>query len=157
VSDERYCANCRAELPKGATVCPVCGVYAGDVFDGRLPRKKGSTRWIPILFGVIAVISVATIVVQWPALTKSHPARAFFPGRAPAPVHAPFAKDLPGEAGAMLSLRQQLVSDQIPNECLALMSKGLHEGAYSVRAVDRCKHRQLGEWKIDAKTHAVSR
>ena len=157
MSDERYCSNCRAELPKGAIVCPVCGVYAGDVFDGRLPRKKRSMRWIPILFGVIGIVAVAAIVVQWPNVTKSRPVRMFFPVRARAPVHAPFAKNLPGEAGAMLALRQQLVSDQIPNECLALMSKGLHDGAYAVRAVDRCKHRQLGDWKVDAKTHAVSR
>jgi hypothetical protein len=72
-------------------------------------------------------------------------------------VHAPAAKKLPGEAGAMLAIRQRLVSNDIPNDCLAMISKGEHDGAYRIRAVDRCRHRPLGDWKVDAKTHQISR
>src|SRR5438270_4038418 len=44
--DERYCTECRAPIPKGESVCPACGVYAGDVFDGKLPRKRRSRAWL---------------------------------------------------------------------------------------------------------------
>lgn len=57
----------------------------------------------------------------------------------------------------MLAIRQRLVSNDIPNECLALISKGLHHGSYRIHAVDRCRHRQLGDWNVDAKTHQISR
>jgi hypothetical protein len=138
VSEDRYCANCRAELPKGAVVCPVCGVYAGDVFDGKLPKAKRSYGWLAVLLGVAALIAAAALLVRSPPRHL--------------PVHAPAAKSLPGRAGAMLALRQRLVSDQVPNECLAMMSKGMDGGAYVIAAVDRCRHRSLGEWKVDGKT-----
>lgn len=144
VSEDRYCANCRVELPEGAAVCPACGVYAGDVFDGKLPTAKRSYGWLVVLLGVVALIAVAALFVRRPLATHL-------------PVRAPVAKNLPGRAGAMLALRQHLVSDQVPNECLAMMSKGMDDGAYVVAAVDRCRHRPLGEWKVDGKTHAVKR
>jgi len=144
VSDERYCTNCRARLPSDASACPACGVFAGDVFDGRMPREKRShAPWLVIL-GVIALIAAAAIFIRWPRARHT-------------PVRAPVAKSLPGQAGAMLAIRQRLVSDQLTNECLALISKGSRDGAYLVAAVDRCQHRSLGEWKVDRKTHAVSR
>ncbi|HEX3583451.1 MAG TPA: zinc ribbon domain-containing protein [Thermoanaerobaculia bacterium] len=151
MSEERYCSNCRVELPKGAAVCPACGVYAGDVFDGRLPRVKRSYgTYIIVVLAVIAIFALATLFVRWPVpIFNSAPPRAH--------AIAPRAKKLPGEAGAMLAVRQRLVSDQIPNECLVLLSKGLHDGAYVIRAVDRCRHHQLGEWKVDARTRKISR
>jgi hypothetical protein len=144
VSDERFCTNCRVEVPKGASACPACGVYAGDVFDGRMPREKRShAPWL-VIVGVIALVAGAALFVRWP--------------RAPhTPARAPTAKSLPGPAGAMLAIRQRLVSDQLTNECLALIGKGSRDGAYLVAAVDRCQHRSLGEWKVDRRTHAVSR
>ena len=152
MSEERYCSNCRAELPKGAVVCPACGVYAGDVFHGRLPRAKRSYgTYIIVVLGVIAIFALATLFVRWPVLPilSSAPPRPH--------KTAPRAKKLPGEAGAMLAVRQRLVSDQTPNECLVLMSNGLRDGEYVIRAVDRCRHQQLGEWKVDAKTQEISR
>ena len=152
MSEERYCSNCRVELPKEAVVCPACGVYAGDVFDGRLPKPKRSYgTYVIVILGVIAIFALATLFVRWPAMPIF--------SSAPPRIHktAPRAKKLPGEAGAMLAIRQRLVSDQTPNECLALMSKGLHDGAYVIHAVDRCRHQQLGDWKVDAQTHEVSR
>ncbi len=152
MSEERYCSNCRAELPKGAAVCPACGVFAGDVFDGRLPRKKRSWGTFAIvILGVIAIFGVAALFVHWPKtpIFSSAPLRPH--------TIAPRAKHLPGEAGAMQSIRQHLVSDEIPNDCLALISKGLHDGVYVVRAVDRCRHKQLGDWKVDAQTNKISR
>jgi len=152
VSEERYCSNCRAEIPKGAGVCPACGVYAGDVFDGRQRRRKRAWGTFAIvILGVAAIFAVASFFIRWPKMPifSSTPARAH--------TVAPRAKRLPGEAGAMLAIRQHLVSDQIPNECLVLMSRGLHDGVYVIRAVDRCRHRQLGDWKVDAGTHEISR
>ncbi|HEV8435475.1 MAG TPA: hypothetical protein VGR95_18850 [Thermoanaerobaculia bacterium] len=150
MSDERYCSNCREELPKGAVVCATCGVYAGDVFDGRHPRAKRSYgTFIIATLGVIAIFALASLFVHWPSYVASKPPRSH--------TIAPRAKRLPGEAGAMLAMRQRLVSEQIPNECLALMSKGVHEGVYVIRAVDRCRHQQLGDWKVDAKTNKISR
>gem|GEM_PF-2363805 len=150
MSDERFCSNCRAELPKGTAVCPACGVYAGDVFDGRLPRpKRPYGTFIIAILGVIAIFALASLFVHWPSYVPSKPLQSH--------TIAPRAKSLPGEAGAMLAIRQRLVSDQVPNECLALMSKGVHDGAYVIRAVDRCRHQQLGDWKVDAKSHEISR
>lgn len=152
MSEERFCSNCRAELPKGASVCPACGVFAGEVFDGRLPREKRPYgTYLIVILGVIAIFAVATLFVRWPGVPIFH---SIHPR-----VHktAPRAKKLPGEAGAMLAIRQRLVSDQVPNECLVLMSKGLHDGVYVIRAVDGCRHQQLGDWKVDAKTHEISR
>jgi Flp pilus assembly protein TadB len=120
-------------------------VYAGDVFNGKLPRRtKRSNRWLAILVALVVVVTLGIRFLRWPSMRR-------------VAARAVAAKKLPGEAGAMLVLRQHLVSEQTLNECLALMSKGLHGGAYHVRAVDRCRHAQLGEWKIDAKTHAISR
>ena len=150
MSEERYCSNCRGEIPKGAAVCPVCGVYAGDVFDGRLPRRKRSYgTYLIVVLAVIAIFAAASLFVKWPSFPASRPMQ-------PHKV-APRAKSLPDEAGAMLAVRQHLVSDQIPNECLVLMSKGLHDGIYVIRAVDRCRHQPLGDWNFDAKTHEISR
>ena len=150
MSEERYCSNCRGEIPKGAVVCPVCGVYAGDVFDGKKPREKRSYgTYVIVVLAVIAIFAAASLFVRWPSLPLSRPLQPH--------KGAPRAKNLPGEAGAMLAVRQHLVSDQIPNECLVLMSKGLHDGVYVVRAVDRCRHRPLGDWNFDAKTHEISR
>ncbi len=152
MSEERFCSNCRAELPKGASVCPACGVFAGDAFDGRPPREKRPYgTYVIAILGVIAIFAVVALFVRWPEIPIFH--------SAPPRPHktAPRAKKLPGEAGAMLAIRQRLVSDQIPNECLVLMSKGLHDGVYVVRAVDGCRHKQLGDWKVDAETHEISR
>jgi hypothetical protein len=144
VSEGRYCSNCRAELPEGAVVCPVCGVYAGDVFDGKLPKQKRSFGIWVVIAGVLALIAAAALFVDQPRSAHK-------------PLRAPVAKSLAGRAGAMQAVRQRLVSDQVPNECLAMMSKGMRDGAYIVDATDRCRHRTLGEWKVDAKTHAVTR
>jgi len=146
VNEERYCSNCRAEIPKGVVVCPVCGVYAGDVFDGKLPRRKRSYGWVVVLLAIGIVAAGAVYFLKSPT-----PDRV---SRAPGPI---LSKKLAGAAGAMQAIRKRLVSDQIPNECLVLMSNGERGGEYVVRAFDRCQHKQLGEWKVDAKTHEVSR
>src|ERR1043166_5005168 len=105
VSEERYCSNCRVEIPKDASVCTACGVYGGDVFDGRLPRQKRPYgTFIIVILGVIAIFALASLFVRWPTHVASPPLRPH--------TIAPRAKALPGEAGAMLAIRQHLVSDR---------------------------------------------
>ncbi|HEY2324240.1 MAG TPA: zinc ribbon domain-containing protein, partial [Thermoanaerobaculia bacterium] len=74
MSEGRYCSNCRAELPEGAAVCPACGVYAGDVFDGRLPRRKRSYgTFIIVPLAIIAIFALASLFVRWPSPGASQP------------------------------------------------------------------------------------
>ena len=112
VSEERYCSNCRAELPKGATSCPACGVFAGDVFDGRFPGKKRSYSALIVILGVVALIAAAALFVRW-SQTKQDAA----------------VNQHRGRATGMSAIRQRLVSDQLPNECLALIREGKRDGA----------------------------
>ena len=67
--DERYCTECRAAIPEGASVCPACGVYAGDVFDGKLPRKRRSRAWWWLALIVVAA-AAAWMLAPWPRETK---------------------------------------------------------------------------------------
>lgn len=155
VSEERYCSNCRAELPEGAASCPACGVYAGDVFDGRLPReKKRRGSWI--LFFSLVLLAVA-LFLFWPRTEKIP--------HAPLPVRV--VKDRPGvshrapgasvsEAEAMMALRRAL-SASARDECIALIAKGFRDGGYQISASDSCEHRPLGQWRVDGKSRSVTR
>src|SRR5215212_2009815 len=52
-NDERFCTNCRAPLAD-ATDCPACGVYAGDLFDGKI-AKQGPRRIWPYLLVLLLI------------------------------------------------------------------------------------------------------
>jgi ribosomal protein L40E len=146
------CTNCDARIPRGATSCPNCGVYALDEPPkAPLPPRR---NWWP-LATVVLIIAIAPVAWWW---IKYQP--QFAPPVEPAkplPVHV--VRDRPGgnvaEAEAIRALRSYLVVRGTPADCVAILSNGLHGGAYQLTALDRCKNIKLGPWSVDAKTHEV--
>ena len=57
---ERYAA-----IPEGASVCPACGVYAGDIFDGKLPKQRRSRAWWWLALIVVAA-TAGWMFAPWP-------------------------------------------------------------------------------------------
>jgi len=153
MTDERYCTNCRALIPRGSDVCAECGTYAGDVFDGKLPRAKrrtSSALWILLLAAAIAAGG------YW-----FFNRRAALPRADTGPVRV--VGDRPGgekqRAEAAMSLRHYFAAQPQPikSECLAIINRGYGNGYYSFDAVNSCDRTRLGRWKVDAKTKVVSR
>ncbi len=142
------CSNCDTPIPHGATSCPNCGVYAFD----EPPRPPAPPRrvWWPL----VAVMAMVLIGVGFWAMQKQKKPPA--PAK-PLPVHV--VRDRPGgniaEAEAIRELRRHLAARGIPPDCIAILSNGLHGGAYQLTALDRCKQIKLGPWRVDAKTHEV--
>jgi hypothetical protein len=160
----RYCTNCRAVIPAANDVCPACGVYAGDVFDGRLPKASGERRtarrlWLPVLVAIVAAGAGAwwwwTRVGQFPK-ADTGPIRVV--GDRPGGVRRPAGAGM-SEAEAILTLRHFFAArpDAIKSECLAVMSRGYSNDYYSFDTVDSCARTRLGRWRVNAKTRAVSR
>ena len=163
VPDDRFCSNCRAELPKKATECPSCGVYAGDLYDERVHRPK--TR--AALFGTLLVVAVLAggAAIWWNERDKLPPREK--PAADAPPVRV--VGDRPGgarrtkgakvnEAEAILLVRRHLVATMgLRSECVALLGRGSDRGAYVVTAHDRCTSTRLGKWRVDGKSGAVSR
>lgn len=141
--EERYCGNCRALLPDGASVCPACGVFAGDVFDGKMPRpKRSGGGWLAAL-----VVIVLAAVAFWYAVKTSAP---------PPAKRVPFVATAPkNERDAIGAVRRYLISTGARNECLALIGKGSRDGSYVVGAVDHCAHKTLGRFLVAAKSGKV--
>jgi hypothetical protein len=139
--EERYCSNCRALLPDGASVCPACGVFAGDVFDGKMPRpKRAGGGWLIVLI-VLALAGGAF----WYAMKTPPPVK-----------HVPFVATVPkNERDAIGAVRRYLTSTGARNECLALIGKGSRDGSYVVGAVDHCAHKSLGQFLVTAKSGKV--
>lgn len=144
------CSNCDTPIPRGATSCPNCGVYALD--EPPTPPAPPRRMWWP-LAAVVAVALVAGGGWWWWSRTTPPPR----PKVKPDPVHV--VRDRPGgniaEAEAIRMLRRHLTSREVPSECVVVMSNGLHGGAYELKAFDRCKQMSLGPWRVDAKTHEV--
>jgi predicted nucleic acid-binding Zn ribbon protein len=141
--EERYCTECRAAIPKGESVCPACGVYAGDVFDGKLPKRRAS-RWLWVLAVVTAVVAALWIVPM--------------EERRPRPSgHATRLSSVKSERDAMVTLRRFLTTSDRDVQCVALIGKGRSGGAYIIAAVDRCKHTQMGVFAVDAKGNVTKR
>src|SRR5437899_7927808 len=128
-NDERYCTNCRTAIPPGADTCPQCGVYAGDVFDGRMPKQKraASGGWrVGMLIVLLAVVAGA----GWWYFT-----RATFPapdtglirvvGDRPGGARRPAGAAL-SEPEAVLTLRHYFASQPQPvkSRCNAVISRG---------------------------------
>ena len=155
--DARYCTNCRAELGRGDETCSACGVFAGELFDGRLPRKPRRGRWI-IVFLLILTLTVAA---GWLILQ-----RRGSPTELTEPQTISVVSDRPGgsrlargatvnEAEAIRLLRRHLTSRGIANECIAVSSQGPRQGSYDLTAVDSCAGTRLGRFIVDGKTQAV--
>jgi hypothetical protein len=163
--NDRYCSNCRAELPPKVDACPACGVFAGDVFDERSLRPR--TRWgFLVAFLVIAALGAAWYFmpnkpdIPWQR-EEAKPAR-------PAPPATRVVKDRPGderraagatvnEAEAIRLLRRHLASTtDIANPCLVVMSQGPRDGDYFFIAYNRCEKTRIGRWRVDGKSSAVT-
>ena len=127
---ERYCSNCRTELPAGAEACPQCGVYAGELFDERSLRKRRAPRagfWIALL--VLASASYAGWI-YW----RSRPA--------PVPA-APQAVER--KESEVARVRRTIIeATGVKDECLAVIR--VRAGLYN--AVNSCDGTKLGKWKV---------
>jgi hypothetical protein len=161
---ERYCSNCRAELSAKATACPACGVFAGDVYDGRKPRPPKRPSGVLFFILVVAILGGAAWwlyqqqlqadapTVVTPPLPSAHVV-ADRPGGA---RRAPGA--IISEAEAIRILRRYLVETlKISDACLAVMSANPGQGSYLLTAINGCEHTRLGRWRVDARTSAVAR
>ena len=170
MSEARYCSNCRAELPEDASSCPACGVFAGDVFDGKLPRKKPANLGLLITLLVLAVGGAAA---SWVYLNRPDLVQGVDPNPPPpkptdtAPVRV--VKDRPGGArrgaGAKISepeavraLRRHLTNAEgVAGQCIAIKSEGYRGGAYELTAINSCEKTRLGRWRVDGKSQQVTR
>ena len=155
--ETRYCSNCRAEIPAGEATCPQCGVFAGDMFDGRLPRKSRRGLWI----SVFLIILLATTGIGWLILHRRAEPTAL---TEPQPIAV--VSDRPGgsrrasgatinEAEAMRVLRRHFVAKGIAAECVVISSQGPSGSAYRLTAIDRCAGTRLGRFSVDGRTLSV--
>jgi hypothetical protein len=162
MNEPRYCSNCRAELSMNANTCAACGVFAGDVFDGRKPR--GSRKPSGLLFGVL-VVAILGGVGYW--FFMNHEREQARAQREPPLPSLRVVKDRPGgsrrapgatitEAEAIRLLRRHLVATRkIRNECIAVLSQRARHGSYAFSVADSCENIRLGTWRVDGKTGAV--
>jgi len=141
--EERYCTECRASIPKGESVCPACGVYAGDLFDERSLKRNRAGCWWAIALSFVVMIAF-WVIMMWPRYKPTaRPAQAT--------LHA-----VRSERDAMIVLRQFLTTSERPSQCVALIAKGKSGNAYLISAVDRCKHTQLGQFAVDSKGNVTA-
>jgi len=164
---DRYCANCRAVIPPRADVCPRCGVYAGDVFSGKMPkgggrraagggRGAGSGRWLVVLVLLVAGGAAVWWYVNQPTLPRPDTGPIRVVGDRPGGARRPAGAAI-SEPEAILTLRHHFATQEVKSECVAVMSKGFSDGYYSFDVIDSCKRSRLGRWRVEAKTRAVSR
>ena len=163
-AEPRYCSNCRAELPAGADACPACGVFAGELYDGRMHRPK--TRFA--LFATILLLALAAgaAAIWWNAGGKVPEWK-----KDEATPRAPSTRvvgDRPGgakrakgavvnEAEAIRLVRSHLVATRgLKNECVVLLGNGFSKGGYVVTARDHCTSTRLGRFRVDGKTGEVA-
>jgi hypothetical protein len=161
--DDRYCANCRAVIPPRADACPACGVYAGDVFSGKMPkgggrRAAGGGRRLIALVLLIAAGAAGWWYLNRPVLPRADTGPIRVVGDRPGGGRRPAGAAI-SEPEAILNLRHYFATreDPIRSECVAVMSKGYSNGYYKFDVVDSCKRARLGRWRVEAKTKTVLR
>ena len=157
---DRYCTNCRAELPRGQSTCPACGTYAGDLYDERTAAKIArrlarAGAWLVL----IAAIAYGATWLWERQRLRTIPVRDTSPVRVVA--QRPGGAEVPpgatiSQPEAVLLLRRHL-SGEIKAECLAMSSQGYREQAYWLTAVDSCKGIRMGQWRVDANSRKVTR
>jgi len=164
MTDIRYCSNCRAPLAENASTCDACGVFAGDVFDGRKPRPRRPRSGVLFFLLVVTILGTAA---WWLIRERIDPKPITVPPPPLPSVHV--AADRPGgahrtagaainEAEAMRLLRRHLVATLgIKDECFAVMSLTPHDGGYFFTVVNSCESIRLGRWRVDARTSAITR
>jgi hypothetical protein len=154
--EERYCVNCRAELPGGASACPQCGTYAGDVFDGQVPKpKRRGGAWV-----VLILVAAGALAALRPWRYLKTQAAAEKPSTRVVSVRPGGARRAPNaklsEPEAMLTLRRHLTSDSVRADCLVISSQGWRETSYRLTALDRCAGTRLGRFRVDVKSGEVT-
>jgi len=164
-TDDRYCTNCRAVIPPGTNVCPACGVYAGDVFDGRMPKSGGGRvaggGW-RVGFLMVILVAAGVAAFWWFVIRPAAPRFDTGPirvvGDRPGGARRPAGAAI-NEPEAILTLRHYFATQTEPvkSECIAVMSRGYSNGYYSFDAVNSCSRARLGRWRVNAKSRAVSR
>lgn len=173
MTDDRFCSNCREPLPRGAEACPSCGVFAGDLFDGRTDVQKRALRRrvsaAAVVFVILAAAAAGWFFFRDSPYLRRLPWAQESPRFDTGPTRV--VSDRPGgerrargatltESEAVRVLRQHLTSTgekPLKSECLAVLSNGPHEGGYLFTAVDSCERVRLGKWRVDGRTGAVSR
>lgn len=151
----RYCSNCRGELQTSDTSCPACGVYAGDLYDGKVVKREKRPVSVHLL-ALLFLASIAAGYAVWMNRFREEPEAA--------KVEAPpvrVVKDRPGgskqggsaritEAEAIRILIAHLVETRgMQRQCIVVMSKGYREGTYHLSAYQHCEKTRLGQWKVD--------
>ncbi len=133
--------------------CPACGVYAGDVFDGKIRREKRPVSATLLALLVLALVGAGYAV--WMNRFRKEPV-------APKPQAPPVrvVKDRPGgsprradatvtEPEAIRILVAHLVESRgIRKECVVVMSLGYRNGAYQFTAFNHCEKTRLGKWQV---------
>lgn len=158
---ERYCSNCRAELPEKTDACPECGVYAGDVFDERSLRPRTRRRFFVALIVAIAAVAAVSAYLSMPKpdpppVAKREPAQTRVVGDRPGGARRATGARIT-EAEAIRLLRSHIASTtSVTNDCLVVMSHGPSKGAYLLTAYNRCDNIRLGRWRVDGKTGNVA-
>ena len=157
--EQRYCTECRAEIPRGTNSCPACGVFAGDMFDGRMPgrtRKPVSGTLLLILLIGIAGAAAAWYLMERDRRQKALPRLDTVPTRV--------VRQRPGgtrratgakvnEAEAIRALRSHFAdaAQPMPGECLVVSSQGPAGSSYKLIAIDRCKGTRLGQYVVSGR------
>jgi hypothetical protein len=175
--DDRYCSNCRTELPRRATHCEQCGVYAGEVFDGRIGKR--SIR--PYVFLAVFILCLA---MGWFAYT--HPrevmsivdtlTQSLRPGATktarqkakPHPEKVRVVRDRPGgarrapgakitEPEAILMLRRYVeAKGTAANDCIVVKLERFDGADYVLSVLDRCSGVRTGTFRVNGLTGDVS-
>lgn len=158
--DERYCTNCRAELPAKADACPACGVFAGDVFDGRLPRQGRRRFLVPLMIGLLLG---AGAFAFWKFLPpRQEPATRELPSTRVVGDRPGGARRAAGakinQAEAMRIARRHIVETAgVGADCVAMIGGGFEAGQWIVNAQDRCGEVRLGRYRVDGVSGRVTR
>src|SRR6266550_8390341 len=131
------CSNCNALIPRGMNMCPECGVFDGKV--PKLRRKKSSGTWIVLLALIAAGAGGYWYWSQRPQLPRADTGPVRVVGDRPGG-----ARRAPGaainEPEAVMTLRHYFATQEHPvkSECIAVISKGLHDGHYTFDVVNSC-------------------
>jgi hypothetical protein len=172
MTERRFCSNCREEIPESESACPSCGVYAGDVFDGRMPEDRKKRRRLVVLLLLLVVVAAGAWMLSRTPLVpfvERQVERWAGVDQTPAPVVPParVVGDRPGgarrgagaaltEAEAIRLLRREIVARrEIGDDCVVVMSRGYEQGVYGMTAFDRCANVRLGEWTVEGRSGEV--